>query len=134
MIKTKVLFLSLCAMGILAAFLGAAQMWFDILAWNDFLKIMTTLLILGTEFSFLIAVDYDLPSSRRKALLFGLVGLSLGAVILMLAQIWVQLLAWAIFVKIIATMGIALILIGFLIAVAEDFGGNKRLKDNNFID
>jgi MFS family permease len=134
MLKSKILFMSLCTMGILAALLGAAQMWFDILDWNLFLKIMTTLLIVGTELSFLIAIDYDLPSSRRKMMLMGLVGVSLAAVILVLAQIWAQILAWAVFVKLIATLGIGIVLIGFLLAVAEDFGGNKRLKDNNFID
>ncbi|MBI2234446.1 MAG: hypothetical protein HYU57_05590 [Micavibrio aeruginosavorus] len=134
MIRTKILFLSLCAMGILAAVFGAAQMWTDFLDWDVFLKLMGTLLLLGTELSFLMAVDYDLPSSRRKWLLLGLVVVSVLSCGMVTLQIWVQFFQWAIFVKLLATLGIAFLLLGFLLAVAEDFGSNKRLKDRNFID
>ena len=134
MIRTKILVLSLCAMGVLAAGLGIGQMWFDLLNWDIFLKSMGTLLILGTQISFLVAIDYDLPASRRKWLLLGLVAASVVTSGMILAQIWGQWFAWAVFVKLLATLGIAVILLGFLLAVAEDFGGNKRLKDNNFID
>jgi len=37
-------------------------------------------------------------------------------------------------VKIILTLAAGLGLLGFLLAVAEDFGSNKRLKDQNYID
>lgn len=134
MIRTKILFLSLCAMGIFAALLGVAQMWTDLLQWDVFIKVMATLILLGTEISFLMAVDYDLPASRRKWLLFGLVGLSVTASGLITLQIWGQFFAWAIFVKLLATLGIAVLLTGFLLAVAEDFGTGKRLKDKNFLD
>lgn len=134
MIRTKILLLSLCAMGTVAAVLGAAQMWTDFLGWDVFLKLMGTLLLLGTEASFLMAVDYDLPASRRKWLLIGLVAVSVLGCGLVTLQIWAQLFQWAIFVKLLATFGIAVLLLGFLLAVAEDFGGNKRLKDKNYID
>lgn len=134
MIRTKTLFLSLCAMGILAAVFGAAQMWTDFLDWDVFLKLMGTLLLLGTELSFLMAVDYDLPASRRKWLLLGLVAVSVLGCGMVTLQIWAQIFQWTIFVKLLATLGIALLLLGFLLAVSEDFGSNKRLKDRNFID
>ena len=134
MIRGKILALSLGAMGVAAAILGVAQMWGDILDWDMFLKIMGTLLLLGSEISFLIAVDYDLPASRRKWLMLGLVGVSALAVGVITVQIWGQVFAWSVFVKLLATMGIAVALLGFLLLVAEDFASNKRLRDRNFID
>lgn len=133
-IHGKVLFLSLCAMGVMAVLLGVAQMWFDLLPWDMFLKVMASLLILGTEISFLIAVDYDLPASRRKYLLMGTVAMSVVTAGLVLLQIWLHPFAWSVFVKIILTLAAGLGLLGFLLAVAEDFGSNKRLKDQNYID
>jgi len=134
MIRGKILLLSLCAMGVLAAVLGVFQMWTDALAWDVFMKIMTTIVIVGTELSFLMAVDYDLPASRRKWLLLGLVGVSALAAVMVTLQIWVQLFEWSIFLKLMGTMGVVIVLIGFLLAVAEDFGTNKRLKDQNYVD
>lgn len=134
MIRTKILVLCLCSMGVLAALLGVGQMWFDLLDWDVFLKSMGTLLILGTELSFLVAIDYDLPASRRKWLLLGLVAVSVVTAGMVLLQIWGQWFAWALFVKLLATLGIAVVLLGFLVAVAEDFGTNKRLRDENFVD
>ncbi len=134
MIRGKILFLSLSALGILAAVLGVAQMWGNVLGWDAFLKTMGTLLLIGTEISFLIAVDYDLPASRRKWLMIGLVIVSASACALITAQIWGQILEWPVFVKLLATLGIAVVLLGFLLVVAEDFASNKRLKDRNFID
>lgn len=134
MIRTKILFLALCALGVLAAILGMAQIWANALDWDVFIKAMATLVIVGTEISFLIAVDYDLPASRRKYLLMGLVALSAFATGLTTLQIWGQVFAWALFVKLLASLLIIVVLIGFLLVAVEDFGSNKRLKDNNFLD
>jgi hypothetical protein len=134
MIRGKILFLSLCAIGILAAVLTVVELWSYVLDWDVYLKLMGTILILGTQISFLIAVDYDLPASRRKWLLLGLVALSVLGSGLLTLQIWVQMFDWSIFLKLIGTLGVVVVLLGFLLAVAEDFGTNKRLKDNNYID
>jgi len=134
MIRGKILFLSLSGIGILAAILSLIEMWTYVLDWDVFLKIMGTFLILGTLLSFLMAVDYDLPASRRKWLLLGLVTLSVVASGLITLQIWTQLFDWSVFLKLAASLGIIFVLVGFLLAVAEDFGTNKRLKDNNYVD
>ena len=134
MIRGKILILSLCGIAILAAILGVFQMWTDALDWDVFLKITGTILILGTELSFLMAVDYDLPASRRKWLLLGLVGLSATAAGIVTLQIWIQMFEWTVFLKLMGTIGVVVVLIGFLLAVAEDFGTNKRLKDQNYVD
>jgi hypothetical protein len=134
MIRGKILLFSLCVMGVLAAVLGVFQMWTDALDWDVFIKIMATIVIVGTEISFLTAVDYDLPASRRKWLLLGLVAVSALATGLATLQIWTQLFEWSIFLKLMGTIGVVVVLIGFLLAVAEDFGSNKRLKDQNYVD
>ncbi|MGZ9097685.1 MAG: hypothetical protein ACXW30_05255 [Micavibrio sp.] len=134
MIRGKVLFLSLSAIGVLAAILSLIEMWTYFLDWDVFLKIMGTFLILGTQISFLMAIDYDLPASRRKWLLLGLVTLSVVASGLVTLQIWTQAFEWSVFLKLVASLAIIFVLVGFLLAVAEDFGTNKRLKDNNYVD
>lgn len=134
MIRGKILFLSLSGIGILAAILTIVELWSYVLDWDVYLKLMGTILILGTQISFLMAVDYDLPASRRKWLLMGLVALSVVGSGMLTLQIWAQLFEWAIFLKLIGTLGVVVVLLGFLLAVAEDFGTNKRLKDNNYID
>lgn len=134
MIRGKILFLSLSAIGVLAAILTIVELWSYVLDWDVYLKLMGTILILGTQISFLMAVDYDLPASRRKWLLLGLVALSVIGSGMLTLQIWVQLFEWTIFLKLIGTLGVVVILLGFLLAVAEDFGTNKRLKDNNYLD
>lgn len=133
-LRARILFLSLCAVSILAALLGLGEMWFFFIPWPEFLKIMGTLLILGTLISFLIAIDYDFPASRRKTFLLGVIGLSVLAGLLSCLQIWFQLLEWSFFLKILASHGIAIALLAFLSVAAEDFGSHKRLKDNDFID
>ena len=134
MIKGKILFFSLCAVGVLAAALGLIEMWTYVIEWDVFLKIMGTLLIVGTEISLLMAIDYDMAASRRKWLLLGLVALTGLATVLVTAQIWTQVLEWHVFLKIMGSIGIVIFLTGFLLAVAEDFGNNKRLKDQNYVD
>lgn len=134
MIKGKILFLSLCAIGVLAAILGLVEMWTYAIDWDIFLKIMGTTLIIGTELSLLMAINYDMESSRRKLLFLGLVTLTGIATVLITLQIWTQFLEWHIFLKIMASIGIVVFLAGFLLAVAEDFGNNKRLKDQNYVD
>jgi hypothetical protein len=36
--------------------------------------------------------------------------------------------------KILATIGVLILLVGFLMVVKMDFGEHKRLKDENFLD
>ena len=134
MIRGKILFLSLCAIGVIAALLTVVEIWTYFLDWDIYLKSMGTVLILGTLLSFLMAIDYDLPASRRKWLLLGLVALSVVGSGLLTLQIWVQMFQWDIFLKLIGTLGVVVVLLGFLVAVAEDLGVNKRLKDNNYVD
>src|SRR4051812_6970418 len=97
MIKGKILFFSLCAVGVLAAALGLIEMWTYVIEWDVFLKIMGTLLIVGTEISLLMAIDYDMAASRRKWLLLSLVALTGVATILVTSQIWTQILEWHVF-------------------------------------
>jgi hypothetical protein len=72
--------------------------------------------------------------SLHRALVIGLIGLvSLGCVLLILS-IWGVVFDGEILFKMLATIGILVVLLGFLLVVKSDFGEHKRLKDENFID
>lgn len=134
MIQGKVLFISLISTGCIAALLGILQMWFSLMAPVMFGKVMITLAVLGTLASFLLAVDYDFPGSKTKRMLAALVLLALTAAVLILGQVWLSWLAMSVFWKIIVTLVILAGLAAFILAAVEDFGTNKKLKDDNFID
>jgi hypothetical protein len=134
LIRGKVLFISLISVGCVAAVLGILQMWTSMMDVVIFGKIMVTLLVVGILSSFLMAVDYDLPGSRTKIMLGVLVALALVATLLILLQIWFSLLAYHIFWKAAVTLIILAGLVAFILAAHEDFGTNKKLKDDNFID
>ncbi len=72
--------------------------------------------------------------SLHRALVIGLIGLvSLGCILLILS-IWGVVFDGELLFKMLATIGILVVLMGFLLVVKSDFGEHKRLKDENFID
>ncbi len=133
-INGKVLFLTLMAAGSLAAVLGIMQIWFNFLEWDIFLKVMATIVIVGGIAGFLMAVDYDMPASREKYLLGAMILLAIAMGGLILAQMWWWMMDWGDFAKIFGTVLILFVLASFFLAVKEDFGTNKKLKDDNYID
>lgn len=136
MIRGKILLLSLLGMGVLAALLGLAQMWLDVMAWEMFGKVMITLFVGGTLASFLMAVDYDLSGTSRKGRLMLGAAVVLSALLagLIIVQLWWSALGSDTFGKLIITDLVLLALISFVMAVSEDFGANKKLKDDKYID
>lgn len=133
-IRGKIMFYALMATGIAGALLGMAQMWTDVLEWDDFIKTLITLTIFGSVISFLTAVDYDLPAMRSKILFSALVALIVSISGMVVVQLWWVGFEWGIFAKVIVSMGILTALIAFLLAVSEDFGQNASLRDKNYID
>lgn len=117
-----------------AAILGIAQIWFDFLEWDAFIKAMVTILIVGTISGFLIAVDYDIPASKQKFLLFSTVLMSLILGALTIIQMWWVVMEWFTFAKIFGTILILFLLVSFIVAIKEDFGTSKKLKDENYLD
>ena len=72
--------------------------------------------------------------SLHRALVIGLIGLvSLGCILLILS-IWGVVFDGELLFKMLATIGILVVLMGFLLVVKSDFGEHKRLKDENYID
>ena len=134
MIRGRILFISLIAIGCIAALLGVLQMWTVMMHIVTFGKTMLTLLIVGTLASFLMAVDYDMPGSKTKNILGILVLLAFAAACLVLQQIWFGWLSFDVFWKAAVTLGIVAALAAFILAAQEDFGTNKKLKDDNYID
>lgn len=69
----------------------------------------------------------------NKALLYILIGLVCTGAAIIVLNIW-GVSFGEIFVKLLATIGVLILLVGFLMVVKLDFGEHKRLKDQNYID
>lgn len=134
MLRGKILFLSLLAVGVITALLFLAQMWTDFLDWDVFGKIMITLAVAGVLVSFLAAVDYDMPGSRSKFMLLAAVALGIALAGLIIEQLWWGAIEAGTFGKLIISDLVLLGLISFILAVSEDFGANSRLRKDKYID
>lgn len=130
----KVLLATLLISGVVAAVLGIAQIWFDVLSWDDFIKALVTIAIAGGLSGFLMAVDYDIEASREKFLLGAIVLLALTLSGLIVGQIWWDILSWTDFAKIFGTVFILFVLVSFVAAVREDFGTHKKLRNDKYLD
>lgn len=69
----------------------------------------------------------------HRVLIKALIGLVMAGAVLLILRIWGVFLD-GVFFKLLGTIGILILLAGFLLAVKQDFGEHKRLKDENFID
>ncbi len=69
----------------------------------------------------------------QKFLIQTLVGLAITAAVLIILSIWGVNIGEIIY-KLLATIGVLALLIGFLLVVKLDFSEHKRLKDQNYID
>ncbi len=72
--------------------------------------------------------------SLHRALVISLIGLVCLGGILIILSIWGVMIDSDMLLKILATIFVLMIIIGFLLVVKMDFGEHKRLKDNDFID
>lgn len=72
--------------------------------------------------------------SLHRTLVLALIGLVLLAGLLIILSIWGVLLDATLLFKLLGTIGILILIVGFLLVVKQDFGDHKRLKDQNFID
>ena len=133
-IRGKIMFYALMATGIVGALLGMVQMWTEVLEWDDFVKTLITLSVIGSVISFMAAVDYDLPAVRSKILFGALVALIVSISGMVIMQLWWVGFEWGVFAKVVVSMGIMTGLIAFLLAVSEDFGQNAALREKNYID
>ena len=133
-IRGKILFYGLMATGVAGALLLLVQMWTEVLEWDDFVKTLITLSLTGGLFSFLMAVDYDMPATHSK-ILFGLLVLLMTAICgMVIVQLWWVGFAWGVFAKTVISLGILTGLVAFILAVSEDFGQHKNLRDDHYID
>lgn len=69
----------------------------------------------------------------NKTLLGILIALVVAGAAIVVLQIW-GVSFGEIFFKLLATIGVLILLVGFLMVVKLDFGEHKRLKDQNYID
>ena len=72
--------------------------------------------------------------SLHRALVMLLIMLVCLGGVLIILNIWGIVIDGDLLWKILATLFILIVMIGFLLVVKADFGEHKRLKDNDFID
>lgn len=70
----------------------------------------------------------------HKNLLYAVIGCVIAMAALTIIQIWGSILSWDVFVKLIGTLGIVVLVAGFLLVVKSDFGEHKKMKDENYLD
>lgn len=134
LIRGRILLAMLLAAGVVAALVSVAQLWWSPFAQISFLKTLATIGIVGFITGFVAAVDIELTLGKARLLLLLLMGMATITGILTVAQMWWSVLEWDSFVKILLTLGVFMFLDGFVMAVAEDFGTTRKLKDDKYID
>ncbi len=67
-------------------------------------------------------------------MLIALIGMVVTGAGLVILQMWTSFMAWDVFVKLIITLGILVLVLGFLIIIKADLGEHKKLKDENYLD
>jgi len=67
-------------------------------------------------------------------MLLGLALVVLAGAGLTIAQLWFPVVSWDNYIKILLTLGIIALVLGFLIIIKADFGEHKKMKDENYLD
>ncbi len=67
-------------------------------------------------------------------MLLGLAVVVLAGAGLTIAQLWFPVVSWDNYIKILLTLGIIALVLGFLIIIKADFGEHKKMKDENYLD
>lgn len=70
---------------------------------------------------------------HKTLLIFIVAAVGFGALVT-IVQIWTIFLSWDVYFKLIITIGILVLLAGFVIVVKADLGEKKKLKDDNYLD
>lgn len=135
LMRSNVLVAIIIACGVAAAALGLAQMWLTPMGEISFMKSLATVGILGVMAGFVGAVDTDMmPAGRRRVMLFALMGMAVFCGALCIAQMWWTVMDWTAFMKVLITVVVLIGLDGFIMAVWEDLGTTRKLKDDKYID
>lgn len=69
-----------------------------------------------------------------KPLLYTVIACVLAGAGMTILQMWTHILQWDAYLKILGTLGIVMIVAGFLLVVKADFGEHKKMKDENYLD
>lgn len=70
----------------------------------------------------------------NKPLLGILSGTVLIGAVVTIIEIWVQVLDWDNYLKLMGTLAIVFVVTGLLMVLKSDFGSVKKLKDDNYLD
>lgn len=53
---------------------------------------------------------------------------------LCIAQLWLNIIPWDIFIKTLITLGILTVLAGLVLVIKSDLAQHKKMKDENYLD
>lgn len=70
----------------------------------------------------------------HKILMRVIIGCVLLGALLTILQIWTDFIVWDAFIKIAATLGIVIIVAGFVLGAKYDFSEHKKMRDENYLD
>ena len=70
----------------------------------------------------------------HRLLLIGLIALVLLAGALLILHIWGLLGDGVLLFRLLCTIGVLILIAGFLLVVRDDFGEHKKLRDQNYLD
>ncbi len=71
---------------------------------------------------------------KNRMLLKVMLGLAVVCALASILQMWFTLFMWDTFWKLIITLVILGVLVAFIMAIKEDMGETKKLKDDNYLD
>ena len=70
----------------------------------------------------------------HKTLLLIIIGLIILGAVLTIAQLWIPMLSWDVFIKAILTIVIIVVVLGLVMVLKTDLGEHKSLKEDNYLD
>ena len=74
------------------------------------------------------------PKRKPKTLAITLSGLVLFIGLLVLGQIWFDMLRWDVFIKLIVSLGIALVLVILVTLIKREFSDSEDMRKDGYID
>lgn len=70
----------------------------------------------------------------HKIMLITIIALVVIGAFITVAQIWVPLMDWSTYAKLIVTLLIVTVVLGLVMVLKADLGEHKKMKDENYLD
>ncbi len=70
----------------------------------------------------------------HKPLMIAIITLVCLTAFLFIAQIWVPIMDWSTFIKLMITLGVLIVLLALFMILSSDLANRKKLKDEDYLD